>query len=103
MEDNNSKTPKKRGPKPKPKPPATEIIKSPERTDLPNTVQLPAGDNTKYTTFALAIAQLPKIDVCNPEQLNTRFAEYFQLCADHDMKPGVAALALAIGMDRRRL
>ena len=95
--------PKKRGPKPKPKPPATEVIKKPERTDLANTAELPDGDNNKYTTFALAIMRLPKIDVNNPEQLQTRVIEYFKLCADHDMKPGVAAVGLAIGLDRRRL
>lgn len=82
---------------------ATQIIKQPSRTDLPNAVELPEGDNNKYTTFALAIMQLPKIDVRNPEQLQARVVEYFQLCADHDMKPGVAAVALAIGLDRRRM
>ena len=82
---------------------ATEIIRKPTRTDLPNAVEFPDGDNNKYTTFALAIMQLPKIDVRNPQQLQNRVIEYFQLCADHDMKPGVAAVALALGTDRRRL
>ena len=81
----------------------TQIIKKPTRTDLPNVVELPEGDNNKYTTFALAIMQLPKIDVRDPQQLQARVIEYFQLCADHDMKPGVAAVGLAIGLDRRRL
>ena len=82
---------------------ATQIIKKPQRTDLPNAVELPDGDNNKYTTFALAIMQLPKIDVRDATQLRNRVVEYFQLCADHDMKPGVAAVGLAIGLDRRRL
>ena len=82
---------------------ATEIIRKPTRTDLPNAVEFPDGDNNKYTTFALAIMQLPKIDVRNPQQLQNRVIEYFQLCADHDMKPGVAAVGLAIGLDRRRM
>ena len=82
---------------------ATQIIKQPRRTDLPNAVEFPEGDNNKYTTFALEIMRLPKIDVRNPEQLQSRVIEYFQLCADHDMKPGVAAVALAIGLDRRRM
>lgn len=91
-----------------PKPPVNEknpveVIKKPERTDLANTEQLPEGDNNKYTTFALAIMKFPKIDVTNPEQLRQRVIDYFQLCADHDMKPGVAAVGLAIGLDRRRL
>lgn len=82
---------------------ATQIIKKPERSNLPNAVELSEGDNNKYTTFAIAIMALPKIDVTNPQQLGTRLTEYFQLCADHDMKPAVAALALAFGLDRRRL
>lgn len=82
---------------------ATQIIKQPRRTDLPNTIEVPDGDNNKYTTFAIALNQFPKIDVYNPEQLRARLLDYFQLCADHDMKPGVAALAFAFGLDRRRL
>jgi hypothetical protein len=82
---------------------ATQIIKKPKNTNAPTVVELPEGDNNKYTTFALAIMKLPKIDYCDPEQLQNRVAEYFQLCADHDMKPGVAAVGLAIGLDRRRL
>ena len=98
-----NKTPKKRGPKPKPKPPVTELIKAPKKANLPTTADLPDGDNNKYTTFALSIMQLPKIDITNPEQLRQRIIDYFKLCADHDMKPGVAAVGLAIGLDRRRL
>lgn len=82
---------------------ATQIIKKPKRETIITIPDGAEGDNTKYTLFALAITQLPKIDVTDPRQLSNRFVEYFQLCADHDMKPGVAALALAIGLDRRRL
>ena len=79
-----------------------EVIRKPSR-DTPATPAEIEGDNAKYTTFALAIMQMPKIDVRNPVQLRQRVAEYFQLCADHDMKPGVAAVGLAVGLDRRRL
>ena len=88
--------------KPSPKTPM-EIIKKPEKTNGIMCTELPEGDNNKYTTFALAIMQLPKIDYRDPEQLQARVIEYFQLCATHDMKPGVAAVGLAIGLDRRRL
>ena len=87
----------------KKQPDATKIIKKPQNTNFPTAVELPEGDNNKYTTFALEIMKFPKIDVRNPEQLSSRVLEYFQLCADHDMKPGVAAVGLAIGLDRRRL
>ena len=82
---------------------ATQIIKKPKRETSIMMPDLPDGDNNKYTTFALAIMQLPKIDVKDPIQLRSRVVEYFQLCAEHDMKPGVAAVGLAIGLDRRRL
>lgn len=80
-----------------------DVIRKPQRTDLANTGDFADGDNTKYTTFALAIMQLPKIDIYDPEQLRARVAEYFNLCAEYDMKPGVAAVGLALGIDRRRL
>lgn len=113
MDINNTNQPKRgRGRPPKytadnPKPPApktaTEIIRKPKTTNGIMVTELPEGDNNKYTTFALAIMQLPKIDFRDPVQLQNRVIEYFQLCADHDMKPGVAAVGLAIGLDRRRL
>ena len=81
----------------------TQIIKQPKRQTSIMMPEGAEGDNNKYTTFALAIMQLPKIDVKDPVQLRNRVVEYFQLCADHDMKPGVAAVGLAVGLDRRRL
>ena len=80
-----------------------DVIREPKRKDVLPVVDLPEGDNTKYTTFALAIMKLPKIDFRNPDELRARVVEYFSLCAEHDMKPGVAAVGLAIGLDRRRL
>lgn len=84
---------------------ATDIIKKPPANNNSPFIppELPAGENNKYTTFALAIMKLPKIDIKNPDELGTRLTDYFKLCADHDMKPAVAAMALALGMDRRRL
>lgn len=80
-----------------------DLIRPPKRTDLANTGDFEAGDNAKYTGFVLALMKLPKIDLTNPDKVRTRVFEYFALCAEHDMKPGVAAIGLAIGLDRRRL
>ena len=60
-----------RGRPPKPKQPIDpknplDVIKQPKRTDLAPNVQLPEGDNNKFTTFALAIMKLPKINVREP-------------------------------------
>lgn len=105
METNQPKRGRGRPPKPKTPAPktATDIIRKPK---VENNMTIPdgaPGDNSKYTAFAIAIMQLPKIDVTNPQQLGARLTEYFQLCADNDMKPGVEAMALAFRLDRRRL
>lgn len=82
---------------------ATQIIKKPKKMTPVTIPDGDPGDNAKYTAFALAIARFPKIDVNNPVQLSERLTDYFQLCVDHDMKPAVAGMALAFGLDRRRL
>ena len=82
---------------------ATQIIKKPKNETAIMLPEGDPGDNSKYTAFALDIMQLPKIDVTNPQQLRERLTDYFQLCVNHDMKPAVAAMALAFGLDRRRL
>lgn len=66
-------------------------------------VQTKPGDNTKYLTNAMRIANLPKIDANDTAQLQARIEEYFNICAEDDMKPSVAGLALAIGVDRKTI
>ena len=83
---------------------AKDLIKEPKCSNaiwMPP--ELPEGENNKYTRFAMAVMALPKIDIQNPDELSTRLMDYFALCAEHDMKPAVAAMALAFGLDRRRL
>lgn len=98
--------PKKRGPgRPRKTPDLNpmDIIKQPQRSNLPNAIDLPDGDNNKYTSFALDIMKLPRFDLENPQQIEQRIIDYFQLCANNDMKPGVVSLALALGVHRMRL
>jgi hypothetical protein len=71
-----------------------------EETRTPDTMP---GDNQKYLLVSLEISNLPDIDIHNPEQVKQRINEYFQIHADNDMKPTVAGLGIALGMDRRRL
>ena len=79
----------------------TSVVK--RKPTLPNEFELPEGDNNKFTGFVLKIMTMPKIDIRNYEQVQERILDYFKLCADEDMKPGVAALAQSLGIDRRRL
>ena len=61
------------------------------------------GDNAKYIGVSLELFRLPPIDLHNPEQVQARLDEYFQIHIRADLKPTVAGMAMALGIDRRRL
>lgn len=66
-------------------------------------LDLESGDNTKYLAVSMKLMNLPEIDLKDPEQVIDRLNEYFQIHADNDMKPTVAGMGMALGLDRRRL
>lgn len=66
-------------------------------------LRMEPGDNSRYVAFGMMIYNMTDIDICNETQLNDRINEYFALCAQYDMKPGVASFAMALGVDRGRL
>lgn len=68
-----------------------------------NGLNLEEGDNTKYLSVSMKLLNLPEIDLKDPEQVIDRLNEYFQIHADNDMKPTVAGMGMALGLDRRRL
>lgn len=61
------------------------------------------GDNQKYIDVSMKLFNLPSIDLHNPEQVQARLNEYFKIQYDADLKPTVAGMAMALGIDRRRL
>lgn len=61
------------------------------------------GDNNKFTSMGLWLMNLPKIDVHDPEAVQQRLNDYFGYMASQDAKPTVAGMAMALGLDRRRL
>lgn len=61
------------------------------------------GDNAKYLALGMKLFSMPPIDLKDPEQVNNRLMEFFQLHADADMKPTVSGMGMALGLDRRRL
>ena len=61
------------------------------------------GDNQKYIDVSLKLFNLPSIDLHNPEQVQARLNEYFSIQYEADLKPTVAGMAMALGIDRRRL
>jgi len=64
------------------------------------TPQVEEGDNTRYLSYSMQVAELPAIDTDDAEQVWRRTMEYFEVCRQHDMKPSVAGLALSYGVDR---
>ena len=61
------------------------------------------GDNAKYLAMGMKLYNLPPIDLKDPQQVNDRLNEFFQIHADADMKPTVSGMGMALGLDRRRL
>jgi hypothetical protein len=61
------------------------------------------GDNTKYLSLGMELFNLPAIDLKEPEQVVDRLNEFFEIHARYDMKPTVAGMGMALGLDRRRL
>ena len=78
----------------------------------PNGIGLPAsksslmledGDNAKFTSMNLHFMNLPKIDLHDEKAVHNRLNEYFDFMVQNDMKPSVSGMAMALGLDRRRL
>ena len=61
------------------------------------------GDNARYIRHNMEMFNWGKVDFKNPDEVEDRVLQYFKHCYDDDMKPSVAGLALALGIDRRRL
>lgn len=61
------------------------------------------GDNQKYIGVSMKLFNLPTIDLRNPEQVQARLDEYFAIHFEADLKPTVAGMAMALGINRRRL
>lgn len=68
-----------------------------------NGMMLEEGDNNKFTSVSLQLLNLPKIDLHDPEAVQVRLNEYFNLMAEKDMKPTVAGIAMALGTTRQTL
>ena len=66
-------------------------------------LNLEKGDNTKYLALGRELFNLPTIDLKEPEQVIGRLNEFFAIHERYDMKPTVAGMGMALGLDRRRL
>ena len=84
------------------RPKGTGGNKRPDRTDamMPKTEP---GDNQRYLAHSMAMFDWLDVDMKEPEQVRERIGQYLALCAKDDMKPSVAGMALAFGVDRKTI
>ena len=76
--------------------------KRPDRTTAMS-VQTEPGDNRKYLQHTMRMWNWPEVDMREPEQVAERIEQYFGICIEDDMKPSVAGLACAFGVDRKTI
>ena len=60
---------------------------------------LKPGENSRYIRNAMLVSGLPPIDISDEKQVEERIMWYFGHCAERDLKPSMAGLALALGVD----
>ena len=61
------------------------------------------GDNSRIVLTNMKFFDMPRVDLKDPDAVRERLAEYFQIYGEADLKPTVAGMAMALGVDRRRL
>ena len=66
-------------------------------------LQTDPGDNTRIVLTNMKFFTMPAIDLNDPKAVQERLIEYFQIYGDADLKPTVAGMGMALGLDRRRL
>ena len=66
-------------------------------------LQTEPGDNTRIVATNMKFFGMPAIDLHDPDAVQQRLVEYFQIYAEADLKPTVAGMGMALGLDRRRL
>ena len=84
----------------------TEVVKKKPRGKNIGETLAPVtepGDNAKYIGVSLQLFNMPKVDLYKPEEVQERLSEYFRIHTEADMKPTVVGMAMALGIDRRRL
>ena len=61
------------------------------------------GDNTRIVQTNMKFFDMPRVDLHDPAAVHERLSEYFRIYGEADLKPTVAGMAMALGVDRRRL
>lgn len=68
-----------------------------------NGLNLEPGDNAKYLGVSMQLMQMERVNLNDAQDVVGRLGEFFRIHIEHDMKPTVAGMSMALGVDRRRL
>ena len=80
--------------------------KMPSKNNNPNGSPIFGTDlriTNKSMALMAAVISWPSVDLYDPDQVAKRILDYFNLCQDNEIRPGISALASVLGIDRRRL
>ena len=61
------------------------------------------GDNTRIVQTSMKFFDMPRVDLKDPVAVQERLCEYFRIYGEADLKPTVAGMAMALGVNRRIL
>ena len=61
------------------------------------------GDNTRIVQTNMKFFDMPRVDLKNPDAVRERLCEYFKIYGEADLKPTVAGMAMALGINRKTL
>lgn len=67
-----------------------------------NGYNLKEGDNRKFMSLNIKLFNMPDIDMTDSNAVAERLTEYFDLYFEHDMKPTVAGMAMALNGHSRQ-
>ena len=67
-----------------------------------NGYMLEPGDNRKFLLHNVKIMNFPDIDLNDVDQVNKRLDDFFQTCAEDDVKPSISAMAMALNGHSRQ-
>ena len=88
----------------------TEIVKAEKKKPLKGMAAALAGDlgqepgdNTRIMQVNMQFFDMPRVDLKNPVAVKERLCEYFKIYGEADLKPTVAGMAMALGVNRRLL
>ena len=68
-----------------------------------STANVTPEENKLFIMHALAVEALPPIDTDDAEAVYKRILEYFRMCIDSGLKPNLAGMAHALGVERQTI